>query len=165
MTLPHEYAVSLQMAAPRTIAAVHARLPISAVPNRFKRYLDQVYAAARTGVIQLDGQNVFVYRDVPDQLAEADVAFGVGVTTPFVAVGNVEPTFLPVGEVATTTHRGNYAELGAAHHAVIDWCRLHGRRLVGPRWEVYAHWTEDETLLRTDVFYLLEPAGPGQGDC
>ena len=157
MTLSHEYAVSLQMAAQRTIAAVHARLPISAVPNRFKRYLDQVYADARTGVIQLDGQNVFVYCDAPDQLAEADVAFGVGMTTPFVAVGNVEPTFLSVGEVATTTHWGSYAALGAAHHAVVDWCRMHGQRIVGPRWEVYGHYTEDETLPRTEVFYLLEP--------
>lgn len=157
----HAYAVSLQMAAPRTIAAVHARLPISAAPNTFRRYLDQVYAAAWTGVIQLDGQNVFVYRDAPDQLA--DVAFGVGVTTPFVAVGNVEPTPLPVGEVATTSHLGSYSELGAAHHAVIDWCRMHQRRRAGPRWEVYGHWTEDVTRLRTDVFYLLEPAAPESG--
>lgn len=46
MTLPQEYAVSLQLAAPRTIAAVHARLLISAVPNRWRPYLDQVYASA-----------------------------------------------------------------------------------------------------------------------
>ena len=160
MTSSRKYSVSSKMAAPRTIAAVHARLPINAVPQMFRRYLDQVYAAARTGVIQLDGQNVFVYRDAPDQPAEADVAFGVGVTTPFAAVGNVEPTLLPVGEVATTTHWGRYSELGAAHHAVVDWCRVHGRRCVGPRWEVYGHWTEDETRLRTDVFYLLEPSAP-----
>jgi effector-binding domain-containing protein len=160
MVNSHEYAVSLQMAAPRTIAAVHARLPISGVPKMFRRYLDQVYAAARTGIIQLDGQNVFVYRDAADQPAEADVAFGVGVTAPFVAVGNVEPTALPVGEVATTTHWGSYAGLGAAHHAVIDWCRMYGRRRAGPRWEVYGHWTQDETRLRTDVFYLLESAAP-----
>ena len=163
MTPSHEYVVSLQKAAHRTIAAVHARLPISAVPKTFRRYLDQVYAAARTGVIQLDGQNVFVYRDATDQPAEADVAFGVGVTTPFVAVGNVEPTSLPVGEVATTTHWGNYAGLGAAHHAVIDWCHTHGRRPLGTRWEVYGHWTDDEARLRTDVFYLLEPAAPESG--
>ena len=160
MTFSNDYVVSSQVAAQRTIAAVHARLPITAVPKTFRRYLDQVYAAARTGVIQLDGQNVFVYRDAPDRPAEADVAFGVGATIPFAAVGNVEPTSLPVGEVATTTHWGSYAGLGAAHHAVIEWCRKNGRRRAGPRWEVYGHWTDDETRLRTDVFYLLEPAAP-----
>jgi effector-binding domain-containing protein len=153
------YSVSLQVAAPRIIAAVHARLPIASVSGTFRRYLDQVYAAAREGVIQLDGQNVFVYRDVPDQPGNGDVAFGVGVKAPFVKIGNVEPTSLPVGEVATTTHWGNYGGLGAAHHAVTDWCRVNGRRLAGPRWEVYGHWTDDESRLRTDVFYLLESAG------
>jgi len=157
MTSSREYTVSLQIAAHRTIAAVHARLPINAVPSTFRRYLDQVYAAAREGLVALDGQNVFVYRDAADQPTDADVAFGVGVTAPFVAVGNVQPTALPTGEVATTTHWGNYSRLGTAHRAVIDWCHGHGRRLAGPRWEIYGHWTEDEARLQTDVFYLLEP--------
>lgn len=163
MTPLNEYAVSTLQSAPRALAAVHARLPVSAVPSSFRRYLDQVYAAAKNGIVKLDGQNVFVYRGVPGQAGEADVALGVGVTSPFVATGNVEPTPLPVGEVATTTHWGNYAKLGDAHQAVIDWCRDHGRQYTGTRWEVYGHWTDDEVQLRTDVFYLLEPATAGQG--
>jgi effector-binding domain-containing protein len=157
MEIPNQYSVSVRVAEPRTIAAVHARVPINVVSSSFRQHLDQVYAAARGGAVKLDGQNVFVYRDAPDHPTEADVAFGVGVTAPFVAVGAVRPTALPVGEVATTTHWGGYAKLGAAHGAVKAWCRAHGRRLAGTRWEVYGHWTEDETQLRTDVFYLLEP--------
>ena len=141
------------------IAAVHARLPVPSVPHAFGRYLDQVYAAARAGAVHLDGQNVFVYRTVADHATEADIAFGVGATAPFGTVGNVQPTPLPVGEVATATHWGSYADLGAAHHAIIAWCKQHRRRLAGVRWEVYGHWTEDETKLRTDVFYLVEPNG------
>ena len=152
--------VSIQLARPRTIAAVHARLAIAAVPGAFRQYLDQVYAAARDGRVALDGQNVFLYRDVAGSPGEADVAFGVGVTAPFVAVGNVVPTELPRGEVATTTHWGSYAGLRAAHHAVIDWCRANGRRPAGVRWEVYGHWTDDESRLRTDLFHLLEPVRP-----
>ncbi len=158
MTLPHEYVVTQQTAVPRTIAAVHARVPIGKVSSTFGRYLDQVYATARAGAVALDGQNVFLYYGTPDSPTELDVAFGVGVTAPFAAAGAVQPTPLPVGEVATTTHHGSYAGLGAAHEAVVEWCRLHGRKRAGARWEVYGHWTEDETRLRTDVFYLLEPA-------
>ena len=153
----NEHTVAIQVAAPRSIAAVHARLPVSAVPGSFRRYLDQVYAAAKAGTVHLDGQNVFVYRDVPGQPGEADVAFGVGVTAPFTATANVVPTALPVGEVATTTHWGSYAGLGDAHRAITDWCRANGRRLTGTRWEVYGHWSADESQVRTDVFYLLEP--------
>jgi effector-binding domain-containing protein len=156
----HEYVVSLGVSAQRRIAAVQARLPIRDVPSSFARYLDEVYAAARTHALRLDGQNVFVYRDAANHPNEADVTFGVGVMEPFEAIGRVQPTLLPAGVVATTTHWGSYARLGGAHDALIDWCRAHGHRRAGPggpRWEVYGHWTEDAARLRTDVFYLLEP--------
>ena len=157
MTPSRAYSVSLQVATPRTIAAVQARVPIGTVSTSFRRYLDQVYAAARSGAIHLDGQNVFVYHCAPEQPAEMDVAFGVGIKEPFIAIGAVEPTSLPVGEVATTTHWGSYAKLGAAHDAVVQWCRSNGRMRTGASWEVYGHWTDDEARLRTDVFHLLEP--------
>jgi effector-binding domain-containing protein len=152
----NSHPVSLRHATPRTIAAVHARLTPSGVRLEFKRYLDQVYAARASGM-QLDGQNIFIYRDVVDQPGYLDVDFGVGITAPFVPVGDVRPIELPVGEVATTTHRGAYTELGAAHDAVLAWCQSHSRPPAGLRWEVYGHWTEGE-LPRTDIYYLLRPA-------
>lgn len=63
--------VTLQQASPRGLATVRARIPASGIVAYFRAYLDQVYAAGRTGTPQLDGQNIFVYRDVqgaPDQL-------------------------------------------------------------------------------------------------
>lgn len=149
------YSVSLQCAAPRTIAAVHARLAPRQVPAEFKRYLDQVYAARARG-LQLDGQNIFMYREAVDQPGQLDIEFGVGVSAPFVPVGAVRPVELPVGEVATTTHWGSYANLGAAHDAVQAWCRAQSRAPAGPSWEVYGHWTDGEPP-RTDIFYLLQP--------
>jgi len=149
-----DYSVSVRRAAPRAIAAVPARLPVARVPALFKSYLDQVYAAARGGAISLDGQNIFVYRDA-GEAGVADIEFGVGVTKPFDAVGPVRPSELPVGEVATTTHWRDY-KLGGAHEAVIAWCWEHGRALTGTRWEVYGHWSDDASKVRTDVYYLLE---------
>lgn len=150
-----DYQVSLQRAAPRTIAAVHARLAPSRIPVEFKHCLNQVYAARASGV-QLDGQNIFVYRDAVDQPGHLDIEFGVGSTAPATQVGNVRAVELPVGEVATTTHRGAYTGLGAAHDAVLAWCSAYSRAPAGPRWEVYGHWVDGE-LPRTDVFYLLRP--------
>ena len=163
MTPARDYSVTQQIATPRVIAAVHACVPIGTVSGSFRRYLDQVYAAARAGAVHLDGQNVFVYHAVLDRPAELDVAFGVGVTAPFATVDAVQPTQLPTGEVATTTHWGSYARLGAAHAAVVEWCRAHARERTGASWEVYGHWTDDEARLRTDVFYLLRPVGSTSG--
>jgi effector-binding domain-containing protein len=150
------YRVSLEPSVPRTIAAVRARLPVQRVKSAFREYLDQVYAAGRAGAVKLDGQNIFVYQPVPGEADSAEVAFGVGTTAPFTVVGNVQPVETPSGEVATTTHWGDYSGLGAAHDAVVQWCRTNERRLSGTRWEVYGHWTDDPTRLRTDVYYLLD---------
>jgi effector-binding domain-containing protein len=143
---------------PRTIAAVRARVPMGRVPEVFGRYLDEVYQAAKAGLVQLDGQNVFLYDWRAERPNELDVAFGVGITAPFNRAGAVEAVTIPVGEVATTTHWGSYAGLRSAHAAITDWCTANGRRKSGRSWEVYGHWTADESRLRTDVFYLLEPA-------
>lgn len=131
------------------------------VPARFRFSLDQVYAAATRHAIALDGQNVFVYRAGSTPLA--DVEFGVGVTEPFAPVGRVVYSQVPGGEVATTTHWGDYAALGAAHDAVVTWCRGNGHSLAGVSWEVYGHWNDDPAKRRTDVFHLLRPAMQSDG--
>ena len=148
------YDVTLQQASPRGMAAVHARLPASRVAANFRTCLDQVYTAGRTGTLQLDGQNIFVYRDVEGAPGHLDIEFGVGVAAPFATAGSVVYGVTPSGGVATTTHLGDYSALGDAHAAVIAWCRSHDIPLAGPRWEVYGHWRE-AGVPRTDIFYLV----------
>jgi hypothetical protein len=154
MGTAEQSSVTLQHAAPRAIAAVRARLPISRVSASFTTYLDQVYAAARYGAIALDGQNIFVYRGGASG-QDAEVDFGVGVRSPFESHGAVTYCELPTGECAVATHWGDYAQLGVAHSAVLAWCRANGREPTGTRWEVYGHWTDDPTHRRTDVYYEL----------
>ena len=156
MASANVYDIALQQVSSRGIAAVRARLPASGIGARFRIYLDQVYAAGRTGLLELDGQNIFVYRNVqgaPDQL---DVEFGVGVAAPFAAAGNVVHSVTPGGTAAMTTHWGDYSALGDAHAALVAWCRIHDISLAGPRWEVYGHWREG-VIPRTDIYYLVAP--------
>jgi effector-binding domain-containing protein len=141
----------------RALAGVRAQVARGRIALEFGRHLTQVYAAARAGAVHLDGQNVFVYREAGADLLTVD--FGVGITSPFTAVGEVVPRTTPEGVAATTTHHGDYARLGEAHAAVFAWCRANGRQPAGPSWEVYGHWTEDPAQLRTEVFWLLEHHG------
>jgi effector-binding domain-containing protein len=137
----------------RPVAGVRAQVPRGRVGREFGRHLDQVYAAARTGAVHLDGQNIFIYRTATaDQLT---VDFCVGVTAPFVAVGAVVPLETPHGIAATTTHWGDYGRLGDANAAILAWCRANDRRRAGPSWEVYGHWHADPAQCQTDVYYLL----------
>jgi effector-binding domain-containing protein len=147
------YHVHELVVAARPVAGVRAQVPRGRVGREFGRHLDQVYAAARTGAVHLDGQNIFIYRTATaDQLT---VDFCVGVTAPFAAVGPVVPLETPHGIAATTTHWGDYGRLGDANAAILAWCRANDRRCAGPSWEVYGHWHADPAQCQTDVYYLL----------
>lgn len=51
--------------------------------------------------------------------------------------GGVEPSALPAGSAAVTTHLGRYEELEAAYAAIHAWLDEHGYAEAGPHWEVY----------------------------
>lgn len=147
--------VTIAQVTAQPLAAVRARLASPKVGPVCGAYLDRVYAAARTHGVPLDGQSVFVYWPQADGAWLVD--FGVGIREPFDAVGDVSPRATPAGTAATATHVGPYTTLGDTYGAIHAWCREQGHALAGPSWEVYGHWTDDESRLRTDVFYLLEP--------
>ena len=155
------YTVVESAVEPRLVAGVRARVARGCVGQEFRRHLDQVYAAARAGAVQLDGQNIFIYRDCIDDHLTVD--FCVGATAPFPAVGAVLPLYTPAGLAAVTTHQGDYGGVGAANAAISAWCRAHDRTLAGPSWEVYGHWHPDPAQLRSDVYHLLLPAGAATG--
>src|SRR5947207_7244046 len=117
---PMQYDVVEVEVAARPVAGVRAVVTRGQVAQEFGRHLDLVYAAARAGMVELDGQNIFIYRGATaDQLT---VEFCVGVTAPFLAVGAVVPLETPSGIAAMTTHHGDYHALGDANAAILAWC-------------------------------------------
>lgn len=130
-------------------------MPIHDVPRRFPEFLGQVYTVAHDNGISLDGQNIFVYRCLPD--GAVDVEFGVGARAPFPPTASVTCSETPAGIAAAATHWGDYARLGDAHDAVVTWCKAHDHELAGVCWEVYGHWSEEPSQQRIDVFYSLKP--------
>lgn len=68
--------------------------------------------------------------------------------------GEVEPSALPAGLAAVTTHLGRYEDLAEAYTAVHEWINAHGYAEVGPHWEVYFSdptAEPDSNRWRTDV--------------
>jgi effector-binding domain-containing protein len=67
------------------------------------------------------------------------VAIEAGFPVPFEVAGegSVEPSTLPGGPAAVTTHVGRYEDLAVAFHAVHRWLDEHGLALAGPHWEIY----------------------------
>jgi effector-binding domain-containing protein len=150
------YEVRLTASAGEPTAVVAASTTWEEFPGRWRSMLDEVWAFLRGPGAGLrgDGHNVMLYLDdVPN------VEVGVQVSGPFPASGRVVPSTLPAGEAAMTVHRGPPERIDAAHRAVLDWCAAHGRRVAGPRWEIYGDWGDDPAAFETTVYWLLRPPG------
>jgi effector-binding domain-containing protein len=125
-------------------------------PSLWPQLLDEVYGFVRRRPALATGtggelwQNVMLYKD-----DRPDVEVGVLVSGSFEPEGRVIASELPGGEVATTIHHGDYAQLRLAHDAVRDHVNAAGRELAGPCWEIYGHWRADPSELETEVFWLL----------
>jgi effector-binding domain-containing protein len=149
------YTVSVQRVAARHLAAVRDRRAWTELGPKLLALLDRVYAAVRAGRVVQTGPNVFVFRERSSDAVTVEI--GVEVSGPFAPVDGVVPVSTPAGEVASTVHVGPYSGLGAAHAAVIGWCRQQGRARADVWWEVYGDWHEDPARLETEVVYALLP--------
>ena len=150
--------VRIELAVPRTLAAVRAVTTPQQLGTDIIRCLDQVWPLLREQGART-GHNVVVYH--PGQSSELVIDAGVEVLDGFTARGAVRCVDTPAGQVAVAAHYGDYADLAAAYTALEQWCTANGRHQAGPRWEVYGDWDDDPARRRTDVYFLLQPlAGP-----
>lgn len=65
-----------------------------------------------------------------------DVEAGFPAATPVPGQDDVEPSSLPAGTAAVTTHVGPYDEVAHAYEALVAWVEEHGEATGAP-WEVY----------------------------
>ena len=143
------YAVGERVVAAQPTAVIAAETTWDEFPSLWRRLLDEIWSAVRSNDAVDPGRNVMLYKDdVPN------VEVGVEAKGPFAAIGRIVPSALPSGRVATTTHRGRYENIGAAHEAVISWCDDCGLERTGVRWEIYGHWIEGVEP-EVEVYWLL----------
>jgi effector-binding domain-containing protein len=145
------YEIAVTTVAARPTAVVAAATTWPEFPGLWKSLLDEVWACLNAGGVSRGCRNVMLYLDsVPH------VEVGVELLKPCRLSGRVVASTLPAGQAAVTVHRGPYAGLASAHQAVVAWCAAEGRRLAGPRWEVYGPHRDDPSELETEVYHLLK---------
>jgi effector-binding domain-containing protein len=148
--------VDLQSVKSIPLSVVRRRARQSALSTVVPQACGVVWNAIREQKAPGAGRLVAVYLGAN---ADGDLDLEVGVEMPVpLAHGDVIASATPAGRVAHAAHIGPYHRLGEAHNAICDHCTTHNLPLAGPSWEVYGHWTDDESKLRTDVFYLLAEA-------
>ncbi len=151
------YAITVETASPRILAAVRRLVRPADVSAAFRPALDQVWAYLRsTPGLRTDGHNIFLYHHAGgDPGTGMDVDFGVEVTRQFAAHGEVAPVTTPAGRAAVTVHRGPYGGLPLAHAALRRWFSDNGRDIGAWSMEIYGDWQQDESQLETTILYAL----------
>jgi effector-binding domain-containing protein len=149
-----DYAVQIQQFPGKPLAVVSRRASKMQLGPVIQEACGTVWSALRSQGIR-GGRHVAVYLD-----SVFNLQVGVELESPVAATGEVFPSALPAGQVATTTHFGPYQLLGAAHEAIHKWLAANHREAVRPCWESYGHWLDewnsDPSKIRTDVYYLLK---------
>jgi effector-binding domain-containing protein len=140
--------VEVQQVASQPIAVVRLRASSQQLSTVVPQGCGTVWNFFKTSQIKA-GRNLAVYLD-----GQINLEVGVEVFGPFNGNGQIVYSTTPAGSVLTTAHIGRYDQLGKAHEAIRDWSVQHHQSLAGPNWEIYGHWTDDLTQLRTDVYYL-----------
>ena len=131
-------------------AVVAATTTWAEFPELWPRLLSGVHDAVTWGPGVRPGRNVMLYLDGTPRVEVGVLLEGAAsVASPAMR------SALPAGEVATTVHVGGYDGLGAAHGAVLAWCKEHGLATTGVRWEVYGHWSDDPAEVRTEIAWQL----------
>ena len=147
------YAVQLQRLGSIPLAVIRRQARSSELARVVPECCGVVWDAVRAQQTQA-GRHVASYWDGSIRLE-----VGVELHGSFAEQGEIVRSATPSGAVASATHFGPYAGLGAAHEAIRQWCVANNHRLAGPNWEIYGHWQRqwdtDPSRIRTDVYYLL----------
>jgi effector-binding domain-containing protein len=146
------YAVHLEQASPRSIAAVQQTTNRQRLSADIGRLLDLVWPVIREQGVTF-GHNVVIYYKVID--GEFAIEAGVEIGQDFVETDQVRRAATPAGEVATVAYFGEYSQMESGYAALDRWCADNGRRRAGVSWEVYGDWNDDPAKLRTDIYTLL----------
>ena len=152
-----DVSVSVVTVAPRPTAVVARTTTWTEYPALWPELLNEVYAFVRPqpelSPTPHEGErwrNVMLYKD-----DRPSVEVGVLAAGPFEGAGSVISSELPGGKVATAIHRGDYAQLGRTHEAILRFIDEQGLERAGVRWEIYGHWREEPRELATEIYWLL----------
>jgi hypothetical protein len=137
--------------APQATAVIALVTDWEAFAELWAPLLGEVWEALRAAGAAT-GRNVMLYKD--DRPA---VEVGVELLGPFEATGRVSVSSLPGGRAATVTDAGppTRESLRGAHHALAEFCAAGGLERLGPRFEIYSHWSEVAAENHTEVYHLL----------
>jgi effector-binding domain-containing protein len=107
-----------------------------------------------TGDLQ-PNNSVVVYFGNPDDGAEIEVGVRVGRTFDPPPDSPIVCSSIPAGRVVRAVNRGPYSQMHPTYQAIEQYIRDNDLTVIGPSWEIYGDWVEDESQLETEIVFRI----------
>lgn len=161
MSAEAEFHITIETVEPQPVGVIATRARLDELSSVVPALCGEAWQAAKGhSEVQLPcALMVAIYCAEGNEASQEDgrisLHVGLQMAASFEGDERFQSSSTPGGLVAHTTLLGPYGRLGEAPKAITAFCAQHGHAFRGPNWEVYGHWTEDDSRLRTDVFYAL----------
>jgi effector-binding domain-containing protein len=155
----NQYAIKFRTVTEQPTAVRKARLRTAELPGWLADTFGQVWQYLQRTRRAVAGHPFARYEFHGDSV---DVEAGFPVGEPVAGEDRVEPSTLPGGTVAVTTHYGRYDAIEDAYKAVLAWLQRRGYEPAGGHWELYANdpaQEPDPAAWRTDLVVPCRPTG------
>lgn len=149
------YDVTIERTTDQRVACLRVHTTLAGIGGAIAGGFSTVVRTLGASGTEPTGAPFIIYRDVIDEQTAGDIELCVPVA-PDVEIdgGEVAVEVVTAGTVASTTHRGPYAEISPAYHALSGWIEEHGHRIAGPPREVYLN--DPQTVLPDDLLTRIE---------
>ncbi|MEE8601289.1 MerR family transcriptional regulator [Euzebya tangerina] len=155
------YTVETEEVSVRLVAATRIHTSLRNVGEDIGAGLGRLLPAMGSEGVESAGAPLVVYHDIIDEANDGTIEVCIPIGRALSADADVDCRELEGGPVATTTHRGRYAEIAPAYHTLSGWIAEHGHQVVGPPREIYLNdpqqVPEDELLTRVE--FPIRPVG------
>lgn len=131
------YEVSEKDVAAVQVAAVTADANLNDVGATIGQGFGTIMGVLGPAGITPAGAPFVIYHDVIDEETSGEIEMCIPVAKPFESSDSVASKEIAGGPVASTIHKGAYAEVASAYHAVSTWMSSNGYEPAAPPAEVY----------------------------
>ncbi len=131
------YDIELKTVESQNVAAIRSEVSMETIGDEIGRAFPKLFHTVMGQGGQPAGAPFVIFHDVIDEENDGFVEVCMPTSSPIKSDGEVIAREISAGVVASTTHKGPYAEVGPAYHAISAWIAEHGHSTTGGPCEIY----------------------------
>ena len=131
------YDITTKAVDPVTILGLRRHTTLAQIGEVIPEAMHTAHAAVAGSDTQMAGAPMVLYHDVIDEEQSGDIEVALPVASAVPLQGDLTCRTIEGGQVASTIHRGDYAEIGPAYHVLTGWMTEHGHTPGSPVREIY----------------------------